>query len=208
MAGRRLLLGLTLVVAVVLASCTRERARRQEPPYQIGGAACLRMLAARGIRVEPWPAPARGACRVNTPVRAYNGATASFSPAVETSCAMLVAWSDLEPVIQRAARSHLGSPVRTVRNFGSYSCRGINGNSSRPSLHATARALDIAGFELANGRVVTVLDGWRSSRAERRFLRLVRDAACRGLGVVLSPDSDRRHRDHLHIDLGPWQLCG
>ncbi len=197
-----------MLLALVLASCTRERARRQEAPYQVGGAACLRALAARGIQVQSWPATGRGACRVNTPVRAQYGRTAAFSPAIETSCAMLLAWTDLEPVIQQAARSNLGAPVRTVRNFGSYSCRGINGNAGRPSLHAAGRAIDVAGFELANGRVVTMLEGWRNTRAERRFLRTIRDTACRRLGVVLGPDSDRRHRDHLHIDIGPWQLCG
>jgi hypothetical protein len=201
---------LLAALAPALASCgDGDRAgSTADQPYRLSGSACVRVLNDRGIAVQSWRPAGGSGCAVDTPVRASYGALAGFSPPLETSCAMLVAWSDLEPVIQRAARSHLGSPVRTVRNFGSYSCRGINGNSSRPSLHATARALDIAGFELANGRVVTVLDGWRSSRAERRFLRLVRDAACRGLGVVLSPDSDRRHRDHLHIDLGPWQLCG
>ncbi len=203
-----LLLGLALSVALALGSCARERARRQQAPYQIGGAACLQALAARGVRVEPWSASGTGACRVNTPVLARSGRTVVFSPPLETSCAMLVAWSDLEPVIQQAASEQLGSPVRAVRDFGSYSCRGINGDSDQPSLHATGRAIDVAGFELANGRVVTVLDGWRASRAERRFLRLVRDAACHRLGVVLGPASDRRHRDHLHIDIGPWQLCG
>lgn len=202
-----LLLALTLVAALVIASCTRERARRQEAPYQIGGPACLRALAARGIRVESWPAPGRGSCRVNTPVQARAGRTAAFAPALQTSCAMLLAWSDLEPLVQKAAMSELGSPVRVVRNFGSYGCRGINGRAGRPSLHAAGRAIDVSGFQLADGRVVTVEDGWRGPRAERRFLRAVRDLACRRLGVVLGPDSDRLHQDHLHIDIGPWQLC-
>jgi hypothetical protein len=55
--------------------------------------------------------------------------------------------------------------------------------------------------------VVTVAQGWDGPRDERRFLRDVRDAACRRLGAVLDPDSDRQHRDHLHLDLGPWRLC-
>ena len=205
MTARRALALLALPLA--LAGCGRHRATRQEPPYQIGGPACLRALAARGVLVEPWAAPETGACRVDTPVLATGGATVGFSPALKTSCAMLLAWLDLEPAVQAAASARLGSPVVTVRNFGSYSCRGINGDGRRLSLHALGRALDISGFGLADGRTVTVAEGWDGPRDERRFLRAVRDAACRRLGAVLDPDSDRRHRDHLHVDLGPWRLC-
>jgi hypothetical protein len=196
-----------LALLLMPAGCGRHRATRQEPPYQIGGAACLRALASRGIVVEPWAAPASGACRVDTPVLATGSATVSFSPPLQTSCAMLLAWADLEPAVQAAARARLGSPVLTVRNFGSYSCRGVNGHRGRLSLHALGRAVDVSGFGLADGRVVTVAEGWKGPRDQRRFLRDVRDAACRRLGAVLDPDSDRQHRDHLHLDLGPWRLC-
>jgi hypothetical protein len=211
---RRLALCAVLLLAALAASCGREqRARRQVPPYQLGGAACLSALAARGVRTEPWHEASRSragaACRIDTPVRVAAGRTMVFRPTLETSCAMLLAWADLEPDLQRAARDHLGTSLRAVRHYGSYSCRGVNGNSGRPSLHATARALDIAGFDFADGRTVTVANGWDDgSRAERRFLRAARDAACRRLAMVLHPDSDRRHRDHIHVDLGPWRGCG
>ncbi len=213
LARRRLAFGAALLLLAALASCGREqRARRQEPPYQIGGAACLNALSLRGVRTEPWlDAPRFGgsACQVDTPVRVAAGRTMVFRPTLQTSCAMLLAWSDLEPDLQRAAREHLKTSLRAVRHFGSYSCRGINGNARLPSLHATARAFDIAGFELADGRVVGVLNDWDDgSRAERRFLRAARDAACRRLAMVLHPDSDRTHRDHIHVDLGPWKGCG
>ncbi|HYC13481.1 MAG TPA: extensin family protein, partial [Stellaceae bacterium] len=31
--------------------------------------------------------------------------------------------------------------------------------------------------------------------------------ACDYFSVVLSPDSDRYHYNHLHFDIGPWRLC-
>lgn len=214
MSGRRYRQAACAVLLLAaLASCGGEqRARRQTPPYQVGGAACLNALSLRGVRMEPWlqaPQSRSSVCRIDTPVRVAAGRTMVFRPTLETSCAMLLAWSDLEPDLQRAAREHLGVPLRAVRHFGSYSCRGINGNAGQPSLHATARAFDIAAFELADGRVVTVLNDWDDgTRAERRFLRAVRDAACRRAAMVLHPDSDRRHRNHLHVDLGPWRGCG
>lgn len=210
----RLLAGAAALAAVLLAlaSCGGgSKGRRQEPPYQIGGRACLRALEARGVRVEPWSPPRAGgsSCRVDTPVRAVAGSGVRFTPALETSCAMLVAWLDLEAEVRGAARTHLGQPIRSVYHYGSHGCRAMSGNRGRISLHATARALDVSGFELANGRVLDVRAGWDGgTRGERRFLRAVRDAACRRLGVVLDPDSDRQHRDHIHMDLGGWRMCG
>ena len=41
----------------------------------------------------------------------------------------------------------------------------------------------------------------------KRLLQLAASAACRWFGVVLTPDSDRWHQDHIHVDLGPWRRC-
>ena len=147
--GRRLLLG--------LGPAPGGRARKLHPgarppagaPYQLAGAACLRMLAARGIRVEPWSAPASGACRVNTPVRAW--ATAS-SPRRGDELRHAGRLERPRAGVQRAARSHLGSPVSAVRHFGSYGCRGMNGNGGRPSLHAS-RAPSTSPASLGEGPV-------------------------------------------------------
>ena len=80
--------------------------------------------------------------------------------------------------------------------------------STMETLDAQARALDIAGFVLADGRTITVLAGWYGRPDERRFLRAVAAAACRTFSVVLTPNSDRYHRDHIHVDIGPWRKCG
>jgi hypothetical protein len=166
------------------------------------------MLNDRGIAVQRWRSPGGASCAVDTPVRASAGTLAGFSPPLETSCAMLVAWSDFEADVDAAARRLLGSRLLAVRHFGSFGCRRMTGNAGRLSLHAKARALDVSGFQLADGRVVTVLDGWRGPRDQRRFLRAVAAAACRRFSVTLTPDSDRFHQDHLHVDIGPWRRCG
>jgi hypothetical protein len=177
-------------------------------PYRLSGPACVRMLNDRGIAVQSWRPASGSGCAVDTPVRASAGTLAGFSPPLETSCAMLVAWSDFEAEVDAAARRFLGSRLLAVRHFGSFGCRRMTGNAGRLSLHAKARALDISGFQLADGRVVTVLDGWRGPRDQRRFLRAVADAACRHFSVTLTPESDRLHQNHLHVDIGPWRRCG
>ena len=193
-----------------LAACAGAKPRSTRAsiaPYALSGPVCMQALAQRGIVVQPWGGGSPG-CPVDTPVSAAAGAMSRFDPALQTSCAMLVAWSEFEAAVDRAARDHLRSRVVAIRHFGSFACRRMTGNAGRLSLHARARALDVAGFVLADGRVVMVAAGWRGPRDQQRFLRAVAVAACRHFSVTLTPDSDRLHRDHLHVDIGPWRQCG
>jgi hypothetical protein len=107
-----------------------------------------------------------------------------------------------------AAERLLGSPVQRIEHFGSYSCRNVYGrpNATR-SRHATAEALDVAGFVLADGRRIRVLGDWEKGSAAAEFLHEVRDGACRFFDGVLSPDYNAAHRDHLHLDRGRSRYC-
>ena len=201
--------GLAILLAAVLplVGCGRSEPPPRIPPSgPISGPACVRYLAERGVVVRPWQGGTR-ACPVDTPLRAAGGRLVRFTPPLETRCGTLVAWLDFEGELTRVGQSTMGSPVVGVRHYGSFACRRMTGNAGRPSLHAQARAIDLAAFVLADGRVVTVLDGWSGPSDQRRFLRAATAAACRRFGVVLTPDSDRSHRDHIHVDLGPWRRC-
>ena len=111
--------------------------------------------------------------------------------------------------INTAAQNHLGSDLKKVHHVGTYSCRRQNGNNSGQwSEHAYANAWDITGFELADGRVISVLKDWNSKDKKRRkFLRETRNKACKIFRVTLSPDYNKAHRDHLHVDMGPTTAC-
>jgi hypothetical protein len=69
------------------------------------------------------------------------------------------------------------------------------------SEHGHANAIDVSGFVLENGRVLTLEAGWGGSVAERRFLRAVHRGGCSVFTTVLGPDYDGLHHDHLHLDL-------
>jgi len=102
--------------------------------------------------------------------------------------------------VDRAARQILGSGVRSIETFGSYSCRNVAGTDRR-SGHATGAAIDISGFVLEDGRRVTVKDAWfGGSDREREFLRTVQRSACKRFATVLGPDYNSAHHDHLHVE--------
>ena len=148
-----------------------------------------------------------GACTVQLPVRLDATAITGFTPALKTSCGLAAAWLDFEQEVDKLAKSHLGSGIKTIRHYGSFSCRRMSGNRRRMSLHSTAQALDIAGFEMEDGSVVSVKNDWNSG-SRGKFLKAVSRAACGPFAVVLTPNHDRDHHDHIHIDIGPWSLCG
>lgn len=113
-------------------------------------------------------------------------------------------------VVQPAALRRFGSPVVTIDHFGSYACRRIYGrDTGNWSEHATADAVDIAGFRLADGRRITVVHDWSSDGDTAAFLHDVRDGACRLFATTLSPDYNAAHRDHLHLDQANrgWRAC-
>ena len=43
--------------------------------------------------------------------------------------------------------------------------------------------------------------------AEARFLRRIRDDACRIFGTTLSPDYNAVHYDHLHLEATDTRFC-
>lgn len=111
--------------------------------------------------------------------------------------------------VQPAARAWLGTNVARIESFGSYSCRSVNSQiGGWLSEHGRANAVDIAAFVLADGRRVTVLDGWNAGDEDvRKFLRAVHQAGCRRFQVALGPDANALHRDHFHFDLGRGPYC-
>ena len=104
--------------------------------------------------------------------------------------------------VQPAAMRWFGSPVVEIKQISAYSCRGMNGNPrARISEHAFGNALDIASFTLADGRKITVKNGWHGLPEEQGFLRDVQGAACDQFTTVLAPGSNVFHYDHIHVDL-------
>ena len=127
----------------------------------------------------------------------------AMKPAATLACpivSVLDHW--LAESVQPAAMRWFGARVVEIKQISAYSCRGMNGNSrAQISEHAFGNALDIAGFTLADGRHISVKDGWRGMPEEQGFLRDVQAAACQQFTTVLAPGSNVYHYDHFHVDL-------
>lgn len=109
--------------------------------------------------------------------------------------------------VDRAARQILGSRLVRIETMGSYNCRNVAGTSRR-SAHATGNAIDVSAFVLADGTRVSVLGDWTSGTdAERRFLRVVQDSACKRFGTVLGPNYNAAHRNHFHLEYSDSSFC-
>ncbi len=145
-------------------------------------------------------------CGILEPVEISAAAGVTFTTEAKIDCITARAVADwLMGVVQPAAKERFGTSVTKVRVVGSYVCRTRNHQrGARISEHGKGRAIDIAGFTLADGRQIEVQSGWRKS-GESAFLKRVWKGACGVFGTVLGPDSDRFHHDHFHLDTARYR---
>src|SRR5712691_6247643 len=131
------------------------------------------------------------------------GGSAAVTPAATLACPLVSSLDNwMSTGVQPAAQRWFGQPVVEIRQISAYACRSMNGQRGAPiSEHAFGNALDIAAFTLADGRKVTVREGWRGLPEERGFLHDVHASACRQFSTVLAPGSNAFHYDHIHVDL-------
>lgn len=170
---------------------------------------CLDVLDRAELQARPLPDRREGAfCAIEDAV-SVERSSVPYSAPVQARCALAAALYVWErQVVAPAAVRHFGSPLARIEHAGTYACRRVYGSASgRPSEHATANAIDITGFRLADGQRVSVLRGWTGSAAERAFLREVHAGACPLFRAVLGPTYNAAHRDHFHLDMGAFNAC-
>jgi hypothetical protein len=203
-----------------LAGCARMWFEEREPWRREAEISCMKSGAVKEghsvaiIKAIDGP----GACGVDYPLRVAalgESALASFAeesvavrpvavaPAATLACPLVSALDRfVSDAVQPAATRWFGQRVAGIRQISAYSCRGMNDvPDARISEHAFGNALDIAAFTLADGRTITVKDGWRGTPAEQGFLHDVQDGACTSFTTVLAPGSNAYHEDHMHVDL-------
>ena len=176
-----------------------------------------RQLCRRVVRKSPLikataipPKPLKNGCGwLNAlRVREVGGAKIGIGRISCEAAASLALWMthDVQPLAQKI----FGQKVASFQNFGTYSCRNVIGSRfwrNRRSEHATANAIDISGFRLADGTRISLRRDWNGERKKSQFLRAIHQRACGYFRVALSPDFNRAHHDHFHFDRGFLWTC-
>jgi len=170
------------------------------PPEEM---ACRAELTRLGVVFTTRPAISEPqGCKVDFPLEVTRlGRDMALTPAAIMNCGVARAAARfLQGEASRIAEARLGARINGISHASTYVCRPRNGGS-KLSEHAFANALDIAAFDLADGRSVTVRAYGPVDIDSRDFLRDIRGAACGPFKTVLGPGSDADHADHLHLDL-------
>lgn len=175
--------------------------------------ACLADLGSKRVNFTPLPDQYYGAgCATLGTVRLASlqsdHATLALAGLGPVTCPLadtFAGWARYG--VDRAAQQILGSQLVKIETMGSYTCRNVAG-SSRRSAHATASAIDVSGFVLADGRRITVSGNWADASPKvRRFFQAIHTSACKRFGTVLGPAYNAAHKDHLHLELSAHQTC-
>jgi len=171
---------------------------------------CLGRLRAAGVQfdIPAVPVAANAACTIEGPVRilsvrshARGGADVALSDQPVISCRFaehLSAW--LGELVAPLIAGRLSAEAKAVRTGPGYECRNRNRAAiGKLSAHALGQAVDIAAFELSNGKTMHLKpDG---DAAMQAAVGAIRSAACGWFTTVLGPGSDAAHADHMHVDI-------
>lgn len=178
---------------------------------------CQKQLDALGILYRPvvWPdraPPSRPhlRCHITDPVYVsedVGGVVWRHSGAKEPA-AMLVS-CPLALALHRFGLLLRQEGVREVIHLGTTSCRSIR-DRDRLSQHAFGNAIDVQGFKTDPGEVLTLLKHWerdtpapktRQGKLLWRVAHRLHDEQV--FNIVLTPEYNPAHADHLHLDLSP-----
>jgi hypothetical protein len=179
------------------------------PPEEAVDRQCLADLDRHDVAYTPVASPEakNPACFVNTAVRVET-IEARLSRPVLMSCALASRLDRFErEAVEPLAERDLRRRIVAITHLGAYSCRANTGRSGELSQHAYGRAIDISGFRFSDGTAASVQHDWRGRGSVTNFLHDVARNACRYFSVVLTPDSNRDHYNHFHLDIGPGKVC-
>ena len=200
-----------LMTLALLAACAETPPPAPPPPPPAKAApSCLAQLDSLGVQYKKLPDFHNDeGCGIDDNVRIDKSAIPWSRPS-QVSCQFeLTEWKFETQVVQPAAQAIFRKRVGKLDHVGTYACRGERGgNPNRLSQHAYGKAIDVTGFELEDGTRISVRYDWAGDGPKAQFLHRVAKGACALFDVVLTPNHNAFHVDHIHMDIGPYKLCG
>lgn len=142
-------------------------------------------------------------------------AAIKYSSSPRVTCAVAKALLRFEAIVQEEAERLFARKVVSIEQMGTYNCRQIAAYAGWVSQHSFAHAIDIKKFRLKGGREISVQKHYGRgpevpASREGQFLRAVarRIVAEGAFSVVLTPNFDRAHHNHFHLDLAAYVVDG
>lgn len=175
---------------------------------------CLQTLDQLGIEWRPWSYSTQKAsgqsCTVDDPIivsGAINGVTYRYYN--QNSPGTMSMACDLALALYRAGEVLKEYDIDDVRHIGTFNCRTISGTSTL-SKHSHGTAVDFYGFETKSGESLVFERDWQhnttnptNSKARRLYEIAQKWHANRVFNIILTPNYNRAHDNHIHADLTP-----
>ena len=166
-----------------------ERKKKREAASKKGSVCGVASI--KGQEIAAIKSKVKG-CGVEDPVAITSVAGVRLSQTATVDCSIAKA---LDRWVEEVAQPAFNGNLVEMRVAAHYSCRSRNNiKGAKISEHGKGRAIDIAGFVLSNGKVLTVAQNYN------KLLRRIYKAGCGYFMTTLGPGSDGYHEDHFHFD--------
>ncbi|MEZ4462768.1 MAG: extensin family protein [bacterium] len=175
---------------------------------------CLQTLDQLGIQWTQWDYSTQSAggkqCTVDEPIRvsgAINGVTYRYYN--QSSPGTMSMTCELALALHRAGTTLKEYGINDVKHVGTFNCRTISGSTSL-SNHAHGSAIDFWEFRTAGGTTYNFERDWQhnttnptSEKARVLYEIAQKWHANRVFNIILTPNYNRDHDNHIHADLTP-----
>ena len=156
-----------------------------------GGDKCLRELEQKETVFKPLGNQGSSACPVKNAVRISKFKDTTLSSSVILSCPAAV---DTANWLEEIEAKH-------ITHMGTLNCRERRG-SGLMSEHSFGVAIDVSAID---GAVVS--KHWKDKGIKGDTLRKAASVACKHFSNVLTPETNRLHHNHFHLDTGVGFRC-
>ncbi len=154
------------------------------------------VAAIKGEAIAPIKSRVKG-CGLKDGVRVTSVSGVRLSQAITVDCATAKA---LNTWVREVAQPVYGGDIVELKIAAHYICRPRNNKKgAKISEHGRGKAVDIGGFVLDSGKVLTVAGNYNKT------MRKAHKGACGIFGTTLGPGSDGYHEDHLHFDTADYR---
>jgi hypothetical protein len=99
--------------------------------------------------------------------------------------------------------AYMNSKLASIETGPGFVCRTrYDKPDEKVSEHAKGNAIDVAAFNMEDGRRLSVKDASASTTIEGVLMKTLRSTGCGYFTTILGPGSNEAHKEHFHFDYG------